>query len=84
MRKHRIHPDQIELYCKTPRTSKDVSDHFGISVVYAQQMLKSLKDQNRIGAISARDKHGHKMNHEFVTVYAPPAHDPFNLAGLSQ
>lgn len=79
MKKLRVHPDHVELYCKQPRTSRHVSDHFGISLTYAQQILKSLKNQNRIEPTTARDASGHKLHTEFVVVYTPPSHDPFNL-----
>lgn len=79
MKKLKVHPDHVELYCEQPRTSKHVSDHFGISLTYAQQILKSLKNQNRIEATDIRDALGHKLYTEFTIVYSPPSHDPFNM-----
>lgn len=79
MKQLRIHPDHVELYCEQPRTSRNVSDHFGISLTYAQQILRALKQQERLHANPVRDASGHKLHTEFVATYTPPSHDPFNL-----
>ena len=83
-KKLKVQPDEVVSYCSQPRTSKQISDHFAISLVYAQQVLKLLRSQNRIKAEDTRDQNGYKSHTLYVAdVNKLPAHDPFNLTGIA-
>jgi hypothetical protein len=79
MKKLKVNPEHIVVFCEQPRTSRHVSDFFGISLCYAQQLLRALKKQERLDAVTARDESGFKLHTEYVAIETPPAHDPFNL-----